>query len=91
MFAGVYNEHLIKNVAGKDVHIMVQNVFMYLDSIICNLGVMWVKGSLICMTPTIYWNLGPLKSSALMSSIWAHSYQEFQILLTGLVNFVFTH
>ena len=24
VFAGVYNEHLIKNVAGNDVHIMVQ-------------------------------------------------------------------
>ena len=24
VFAGVYNEHLIKNVAGSDVHIMVQ-------------------------------------------------------------------
>ena len=44
MFAGVYNEHLIKNVAGEEVHIMVQNVFMYLDSILCNLGVMLVKG-----------------------------------------------
>ena len=44
MFAGVYNEHLIKNVAGKEVHIMVQNVFMYLDSIVCNLGVMLIKG-----------------------------------------------
>ena len=44
VFAGVYNEHLIKNVAGEEVHIMVQNVFMYLDSILCNLGVMLVKG-----------------------------------------------
>ena len=32
--------------AGKDVHIMVQNVFMYVDSIVCNLGVMFVKGDL---------------------------------------------
>ncbi|CAG2189897.1 SLC35A1_2_3 [Mytilus edulis] len=34
-FAGVYNEYLLKD-KGVDVHIMVQNVFMYLDSILCN-------------------------------------------------------
>ena len=37
VFAGVYNEYIIKNVAGEDVDIMLQNVFMYLDSILCNL------------------------------------------------------
>ena len=33
--AGVYNEYLIKS-DGADIHIMIQNVFMYLDSILCN-------------------------------------------------------
>lgn len=46
VFAGVYNEYLIKRVAGGDVHIMVQNVFMYLDSIVCNLAVLLLKGDL---------------------------------------------
>ena len=33
--ASVYNEYLIKS-DGADIHIMIQNVFMYLDSILCN-------------------------------------------------------
>ena len=37
MFAGVYNEHIIKNVAGAKVDIMLQNAYMYIDSILCNL------------------------------------------------------
>ena len=44
MFAGVYNEYLIKHVAGNEVHIMVQNIYMYLDSILCNLIVLGMKG-----------------------------------------------
>jgi len=35
VFAGVYNEYLIKG-KGADIDIMIQNVFMYLDSIACN-------------------------------------------------------
>ncbi len=46
VFAGVYNEYLIKNVAGSEVDIMIQNVFMYLDSIVCNLVVLGLKGDL---------------------------------------------
>ena len=42
----MYNEYLIKHVAGSDVHIMVQNVYMYLDSILCNIIVLGVKGDL---------------------------------------------
>ncbi|XP_018916806.1 UDP-galactose transporter senju isoform X2 [Bemisia tabaci] len=38
-FAGVYNEFLLKK-SGADVDIYVQNVFMYFDSIICNLLVL---------------------------------------------------
>jgi solute carrier family 35 (UDP-sugar transporter), member A1/2/3 len=33
--AGVYNEHLLKD-QGKDINIYIQNVFMYVDSILCN-------------------------------------------------------
>jgi UDP-sugar transporter A1/2/3 len=46
VFAGVYNEYLIKNIAGNEVHIMVQNVFMYVDSIVCNLAVLTMRGDL---------------------------------------------
>lgn len=33
--AGVYNEYLLKR-QGADINIFVQNVFMYIDSILCN-------------------------------------------------------
>ncbi|XP_061174609.1 UDP-galactose transporter senju-like [Saccostrea echinata] len=45
-FAGVYNEYLLKD-KGVDVHIMLQNVFMYLDSIFCNALVLGFKGEFI--------------------------------------------
>ncbi|OTF74245.1 hypothetical protein BLA29_007835, partial [Euroglyphus maynei] len=38
-FAGVYNEFLLKN-DGNAVHILVQNIFMYLDSILCNMALL---------------------------------------------------
>lgn len=38
-FAGVYTEFLVKD-TGAGVHLMVQNVFMYIDSIVCNLMVL---------------------------------------------------
>ena len=38
-FAGVYTEFLVKD-TGAGVHLMVQNVFMYVDSIVCNLMVL---------------------------------------------------
>ncbi|XP_050296196.1 UDP-galactose transporter senju [Anthonomus grandis grandis] len=44
-FAGVYNEYLLKN-QGSNVNIFVQNIFMYLDSIICNLIVLIINGSI---------------------------------------------
>jgi UDP-sugar transporter A1/2/3 len=34
-FAGVYNEYLLKD--SNKTHIMIQNIFMYIDSIICNI------------------------------------------------------
>ncbi len=41
VFAGVYNEYLLKRVpVTADVHVMIQNVFMYVDSIACNVLVL---------------------------------------------------
>ena len=45
VFAGVYNEFLIKG-KGAEVHIMVQNVFMYLDSILCNVVLLGGQGEI---------------------------------------------
>ena len=44
-FAGVYNEYLLKG-KGGEVPFMVQNVYMYLDSIVCNFAVLWYNGTL---------------------------------------------
>lgn len=41
--AGVYNEYLLKD-KGSDVNIFVQNVFMYLDSIVCNVVILLISG-----------------------------------------------
>ncbi|XP_023329691.1 UDP-galactose transporter senju [Eurytemora carolleeae] len=46
VFAGVYNEYIIKG-EGSGVDIMIQNVFMYLDSILCNLILLGAKGEII--------------------------------------------
>lgn len=47
MFAGVYNEYIIKNVAGQEVDIMLQNVYMYLDSILCNICILLYRQELV--------------------------------------------
>lgn len=44
--AGVYNEYLLKD-KGADVNIFVQNVFMYIDSIVCNFLILFLKGQLV--------------------------------------------
>lgn len=44
--AGVYNEYLLKQ-TGANVNIYIQNVYMYLDSIICNAVVLTVKGDIL--------------------------------------------
>lgn len=44
-FAGVYNEYLLKD-KGSQVHIMIQNVFMYIDSILCNLIILLITGQI---------------------------------------------
>lgn len=43
--AGVYNEYLLKH-TGANVNIFVQNVFMYIDSIVCNTVILIVQGNL---------------------------------------------
>lgn len=43
--AGVYNEYLLKR-QGADINIFVQNVFMYLDSIVCNLLLLILNGNI---------------------------------------------
>ncbi|XP_058449669.1 UDP-galactose transporter senju [Malaya genurostris] len=43
--AGVYNEYLLKR-KGSDINIYVQNVFMYVDSIVCNLLILMFRGEL---------------------------------------------
>lgn len=43
-FAGVYTEFLVKD-TGAHVHLMIQNVFMYVDSIVCNfVGILLFPG-----------------------------------------------
>ncbi|CAH1173576.1 unnamed protein product [Phaedon cochleariae] len=44
--AGVYNEYLLKK-QGADINIFVQNVFMYLDSIVCNLMLLLMNGNIL--------------------------------------------
>lgn len=43
--AGVYNEYLLKD-KGANVNIYIQNVFMYLDSIVCNVLLLILQGDL---------------------------------------------
>ncbi|CRL00784.1 CLUMA_CG014038, isoform A [Clunio marinus] len=44
--AGVYNEYLLKG-KGQDVNIYIQNIFMYIDSIICNGLLLLVQGNIL--------------------------------------------
>lgn len=44
--AGVYNEYLLKS-DGEHVNIYVQNIFMYIDSIVCNLLFLVVQGNIL--------------------------------------------
>lgn len=39
--AGVYNEYLLKKGQGVNVNVYVQNIYMYTDSIICNI-LLWI-------------------------------------------------
>lgn len=42
--AGVYNELLLKSTDTENCNIYIQNVFMYVDSIICNLALLMWQG-----------------------------------------------
>lgn len=44
--AGVYNEYLLKG-DGANTNIYVQNIFMYLDSIVCNVALLILQGNLM--------------------------------------------
>lgn len=44
--AGVYNEYLLKG-EGINVNIFLQNIFMYIDSILCNVAVLLLQGNLV--------------------------------------------
>lgn len=44
--AGVYNEYLLKD-KGQDINIYIQNVFMYIDSILCNGLLMLMQGNIV--------------------------------------------
>eukprot|EP00053_Salpingoeca_punica_P008106 m.73386 g.73386 ORF g.73386 m.73386 type:complete len:333 (+) comp14454_c0_seq2:195-1193(+) len=54
-FAGVYNEYLLKGHSGE-VHTMVQNVFMYTDSMIANALFLGYKGELGQLTDAASWS-----------------------------------
>jgi drug/metabolite transporter (DMT)-like permease len=45
-FAGVYNEYLLKD-TGCEVHIMMSNLYMYLQSVLCNVVVLAFQGELL--------------------------------------------
>lgn len=44
--AGVYNEYLLKG-TGAHINIYIQNVYMYLDSIVCNVALLILQGDLL--------------------------------------------
>lgn len=46
--AGVYNEYLLKR-DGEHVDIYIQNIFMYVDSIVCNLLFLFVQGNILAV------------------------------------------
>ncbi|XP_028176126.1 UDP-galactose transporter senju [Ostrinia nubilalis] len=56
--AGTYNEYLLKT-QGSSVDIFLQNVFMYLDSVICNFIILMIKGEVVTLFDDMQsiWNL----------------------------------
>lgn len=53
--AGTYNEYLLKT-KGSNVDIFLQNVFMYLDSVLCNVIMLMFKGEIT----SLFDDLAPL-------------------------------
>ena len=65
-FAGVYNEYLLKGKSG-DVPLMIQNCFMYLDSVLCNFAILWVNGSLAgAFTKASFLSIAQIKVMAII-------------------------
>ncbi|XP_076303178.1 UDP-galactose transporter senju [Lasioglossum baleicum] len=56
--AGVYNEYLLKE-AGAEINIFVQNAFMYIDSILCNLLVFIVLYITQSSSSDMFSNISP--------------------------------
>lgn len=56
--AGVYNEYLLKE-QGSNINIFIQNVFMYVDSIICNILVFIVLSTSEISLFNMLNNVGP--------------------------------
>lgn len=51
-FAGVYNEYLLKDSTNsKNANVMLQNIYMYLDSLLCNGLIYWFAASSSAGTP----------------------------------------
>jgi solute carrier family 35 (UDP-sugar transporter), member A1/2/3 len=76
-FAGVYNEYLLKD-STNSAHIMIQNVFMYIDSIVCNLLILFLSG-FFNISSTI--NLSNIFSSE--SIIQLFQFKVFLIMLNN--------
>ncbi|CAH2265767.1 jg7955 [Pararge aegeria aegeria] len=51
--AGTYNEYLLKT-KGSNVDIFLQNVYMYLDSVLCNFFILMCKGELVTIAVAMY-------------------------------------
>lgn len=76
-FAGVYNEYLLKD-STNSAHIMIQNVFMYIDSIICNLLILSLSGLFGLSSTT---NLSNIFSSESLAQLF-----QFKVFLIMLNN-----
>ncbi|CAG0892883.1 unnamed protein product [Darwinula stevensoni] len=53
-FAGVFNEYLLKGYGAK-TPLMVQNLYMYFNSIICNLFLMYLDQTVVQIQDSSYW------------------------------------
>ncbi|GAB6021108.1 hypothetical protein CHUAL_003741 [Chamberlinius hualienensis] len=86
-FAGVYNEYLLKSSA-IGVHIMLQNIFLYIDSIFCNIGMLWAQGTLsdviepTALQPLFDWKvLGIIVNNAAIGIVTSFFLQSLNSIL----------
>ncbi|KAM8716929.1 hypothetical protein ACLKA7_003749 [Drosophila subpalustris] len=80
--AGVYNEYLLKD-KGAEVNIFVQNVFMYLDSIVCNAGILLLRGELLDAFSAK--NIGSIMRFNYMNSILKTFASALELLFTAVL------